>query len=62
MKKVLTSLPFATVTVGGAFLFLATVFGAFENFGIGTEITMLSIGFLTMILGAYATFKTITES
>ena len=62
MKKMIQSLPFAALTAGGAFLFLATVFGAFENFGIGTEIAMLSIGFLSMILGSYATLKTLTEN
>lgn len=62
MKKMIQSLPFAALTAGGAFVFLATVFGAFENFSIGTEFLMLSLGFLSMILGSYATFKTITKS
>lgn len=61
MKKVISSLPFATVAVGGAILFVASIFGAFQAFGTGTEITMLSLGFLTAVLGAYTTYLTITE-
>ena len=61
MKKLLASLPFATVAVGGAIMFVASIFGAFQPFGIGTEIAMLSIGFLSAVLGSYTTYLTITE-
>jgi hypothetical protein len=61
MKKLLASLPFATVAVGGAIMFVASIFGAFQQFGIGTELTMLSLGFLTAVLGAYSTYLALTE-